>query len=243
MIHRHTTATVNILPRSFETYIVAYSGGKDSTATLLWALENLPFERLQVVYNPTGAAWPAIPSYLHLVEGITGIEILHVRAGAHPLPRGRIERQPWVAATNLFDMVRARGKWPSFWQRYCTQYLKTWPLRLYAAGCDDPLLIFGHRASESRHRAKLPVFCSDTARVMRRYQFPNFHPVLHWSQAEIQHLLESYDVPPNPVYDHATRCGCWCCPLAPTYQILNFCRLYPDMAQRWADLEQEAKIK
>ena len=44
--------------QNFETYIVAYSGGKDSSATLLWTLDNLPREKVRVVFCDTGAAWP-----------------------------------------------------------------------------------------------------------------------------------------------------------------------------------------
>lgn len=226
--------------RDFETYIVAYSGGKDSTATLLWALEHLPREKLRVINNPTGASWPIVSNYLSYIGDRLNIEIEGVQAGDRPLPLGSKERQTWASATNLFDMIQGRGMWPSYWQRYCTKYLKMWPLRLYAAEFENPLLIFGERAEESEHRSKLPMFGPDTFKGMKAYQFPNFRPILNWSEDEVWDYLSSHSIEPNPVYSYTSRCGCWCCPLkGNAWTILNFCRLYPDIAQQAADLEKE----
>ena len=137
-------------------------------------------------------------------------------------------------------MIHGRGMWPSFWQRYCTKYLKMWPLRLYAAEQENPVLVFGVRAEESKARATLPIFGPDTFKGMKAYQFPNFCPILKWTEREVWACLKSHGIPVNPAYNYTGRVGCWCCPIKGNGEtVFRFCQMYPGQAQRWANLEQE----
>ena len=83
-----------------------------------------------------------------------------------------------------------------------------WPLRLYAAEQDNPVLIFGERAQESASRARLPVFGPDTFKGMKAYQFSNFRPILKWSEKEVWASLKDSNIPPNPAYNYTGRVGC-----------------------------------
>jgi len=224
--------------RVFETYVIAYSGGMDSTAVLALMLKTLPREKIRVVYTPTGVAWPETTPYMARIEQILGVHIEHAQAGDRPLPSGSKERQGWASAADFYEMVRERGRWPSFWQRYCTKYLKIWPLRLYAADCEKPVLIFGDRAQESKAREGRRPFGPDVVKVMKDYRFPNYRPILKWSRKAVKAFLAEQGIPVNPLYKYVGRCGCWCCPLASYKQILTFCRLYPDLAQEASDVEK-----
>lgn len=222
--------------RDHETYIVSYSGGKDSTATLLWALDNLPRERLRIIFCDTGAEWPETYNYLKYIEQHLGVTIEHIKNGNKPLPMpasGR-ERQTWVNATSLLDMIRQRGMWPSARMRYCTKYLKQWPLRLHVPS--SSVLLFGERRVESKRRASLEKWDINGAGF---HKSPVFRPILNWSDSEVWNYLHSHHILPNPVYNYATRCGCWCCIMAPKVQVMSFCKLHPEIAQKAADLEQE----
>ena len=224
--------------RDFETYIVSYSGGKDSTATLLWALENLPRERLQVVFANTTVEWPETYEYLNYIERELGITIDRVRAGDRALPPIRKGRQGWAYATSLFEMIRQRGMWPGARTRYCTTYLKVWPITLYSRGLENPVLITGQRASESKARMGLPIF-SERGNKQVQEPLSTYRPILAWSERQVWDYLRTYHILPNPIYNHATRCGCWCCIMGRPAEVLNFCRLHPDIAQETADLERE----
>jgi len=220
--------------QDFETYIVAYSGGKDSTATLLWALDNLPQERVRVVFCDTGAEWPETYDYLDYIEREINIKCTRIKSGDLELsfePNDSAFR----TASNLFEMVRLRGKWPGARYRYCTTYLKRWPLTLYARRQQNPVLIFGQRKEESKTRSMLDAFDPHGDKTGEAI----YRPVLEWSERDVWDSLRSHGILPNPIYNHATRCGCWCCIMGRPREVLNFCRLHPDIAQVAADLEQE----
>jgi len=223
----------------YNTFIVCVSGGRDSTALWLWALEHLPHDKLVIAHNPTGASWPHSKDYLSYLAGTLG-EIVHVKSGDHPLPsrHDHKPRQSFTAASNLYDMISLRGKWPSFWQRYCTRYLKEWPIRLYAREIPNSILLFGERRQESKRRASLPFF-GDLFKGKKAYRHPVYRPILDWSGGDVNAMLSRHSISPNPIYTYTDRCGCWCCPLARKGQIATFCKMYPSLARRWADLEIE----
>jgi 3'-phosphoadenosine 5'-phosphosulfate sulfotransferase (PAPS reductase)/FAD synthetase len=230
-----------ILPKGFETYILAYSGGRDSTAALYWCLEHVPPGRLRIAHHPTGAHWPELEAYMAAVARHAEVVIPTVAAGDLPLPAGSQERETFGQARTLFDLVAIRRRWPSYWQRYCTTYLKAWPLRLYAANFPRPLLIFGERAEESQARARRPALGPDTFRGPVRYHVPIFRPVLSWTSEHVQAYLQAHDAPVNPIYNYAPRCSCWLCPLmaANSRPMLTYMRLYPDLARPWVELEAQ----
>ena len=219
----------------FETYTIAVSGGKDSTATALWALEHLPRERLRFVFCDTGAEWPETYDYLTYLERELEIKIDRIWNGLKPLPAGSKERQSWASEPGLFDMVRARGMWPGARFRYCTKYLKSWPLRLYAGEGD--VILFGQRADESKARSTLPDFTANGDDSFHRNAI--YRPVLEWSERDVWEYLRRRGILPNPMYNYAMRCGCWCCIMGKKREILAFCRLHPEIARKAADLEQE----
>ena len=227
---------------NFETYIVAYSGGKDSTAMAVWALENLPHGRLRFIYNPTGADPAENEWYLPYVERKLGIEILAVQGGDRPLPpqRNGKPRYPWEKATNLYDMIRLRGKWPCDTVRYCTVYLKQWPTVLWArAETENAVLLMGQRKSESKRRSRLPRLSPGGDYKQVRDGLPVFRPILDWSEDEVWNCLASADIMKHPVYNRASRCNCTVCFEMRTVEMLRQCEFDPLVMQRWADLEQE----
>jgi 3'-phosphoadenosine 5'-phosphosulfate sulfotransferase (PAPS reductase)/FAD synthetase len=230
-----------VAPKGFDTYILAYSGGRDSTAALYWCLEHIPAGRLRIAHHPTGADWPQLAPYIDSVAHHTGATIETVALGDLPLPPGSTEREAFAGARTLFDLVAIRGRWPSYWQRYCTTYLKAWPLRLYAANLPRPVLIFGERAEESEARARRPHLGPDTFKGPNRYCFPIFRPILSWTSAHVDAYLQAHGAPANPIYTHAPRCSCWLCPLlaANRRQMLTFMRLYPHLARPWVELEAQ----
>ena len=229
---------------NFTTYIVSYSGGKDSTATLLWAIDNLPREKLRVVFADTTVEWPETYQYLNYIEDVLEIKIDRIQAGDFPLPPTRSGRSRESAAygTSFYEMVRLVGRWPMARYRFCNTYLKRWPLRLYAEQFPNPVQIEGTRREESSKRANKPQFephGRDNVHGGGLKSLPIFRPVIDWTKENVWNYLKEHEIRPNPVYNYAIRCGCWLCPMARRSEVLNFCRVHPEIARTAVKLEQE----
>ena len=233
---------VTSIPK-FDTYIIGVSGGKDSTALWCWARENLPLDQVRIVHNPTGASWPGNDEYLAMLEHQLDVTIERVRSGDYPLPllHNDKRREDWYSAPTLYEMIRLRGFWPSARARYCTKYLKQYPIRLYAKTEHyNVVLITDERAQESKSRSLLQERDNDeTFAGHKVLKCPRWRPILNWSSADVLAMIKRHGLPVNPVYRFAPRVGCWCCPLGSNHQALNFCRQYPQDARRWVELERE----
>jgi len=220
MQYRHTPPPLDLL-RQHSPWIVSFSGGKDSTATLLWALGHNPEDTL-AIFCDTGAEWPETYTYLDQVEQRLGIAIIRLSTDA-----------------TLEDLVRERGRWPALHVRYCTKTLKYLVLQdwLNHHGYHDALILFGQRWEESRRRAQLPFYdpppLGPAATAV-------FRPVLDWTEAQVFAYLDQHDMPPNPVYNlGATRVSCAVCPLTSIGNIIAFARTHPDRFDHYMALEAE----
>jgi 3'-phosphoadenosine 5'-phosphosulfate sulfotransferase (PAPS reductase)/FAD synthetase len=230
--------------RDFETYIIGYSGGKDSTAVLLWSLENLPREQLRMIYHPVpDVEPPENETYLRYIQNELGVKIETVKAGDRPLPplRNGKRRQVWQYATSFFEMVRLRGMWPSFTCRYCTTYFKQWPCALYAKELPRPVLLTGQRKSESKRRSKLPKFSGQRDWKQTQDGLPIFRPILNWSENDVWREIYCNDLEPNPVYRRSSRCNCLVCFQARKNEVLTACQLYPNVVAPALAVEREIK--
>jgi len=233
----------------YNTFIVGVSGGKDSTATALWAIDNLPREKIKFVHHLTGASWPETDEYLLYLQNKLDIKIETVSAGDRPIIHTRTIlniTKDLEACTNLFDMVHIRGHWPNWRIRWCTKNLKGYPVRLYAQEFDRPLLISGVRREESYKRATLHDYDPLDARWkgITRYKCHWYYPILSWSLANVFEYLNLHGVKKNPIYKYVSRIGCWCCPCDCSNQnVLQFCKQHPELAKRWIDLEREIGMR
>jgi 3'-phosphoadenosine 5'-phosphosulfate sulfotransferase (PAPS reductase)/FAD synthetase len=72
-------------------HLISISGGKDSTATLLHALETVPFENIKGVFADTGNEHEFTYQYVDYLQQQTGIEIKHVKADFSDRWQHRIE--------------------------------------------------------------------------------------------------------------------------------------------------------
>ena len=61
-------------------HVISVSGGKDSTATLLLALERVPRDRIYPIFCDTGNEHAAVYAYLDYLERALGVSIVRLRA-------------------------------------------------------------------------------------------------------------------------------------------------------------------
>ena len=135
--------------RSGALFVINHSGGKDSQAMTAVLRRIVPSHQLLVVYA-------------HLPEVVWPDTEAHIRATTRGLEYHRVE-----ADKTFFDLVEARGMFPSPRYRQCTSDLKRGPihkwLRRYckAHGIHQVVQCLGMRAEESTDRARRKVLKLD----------------------------------------------------------------------------------
>lgn len=238
--------------------IVSISGGKDSTALWLLALER-GVENIKPVFADTGNEHPETYAYVDYLERELG-EVTRVKASfdkqmakkrefvltkweGRGVPQQRIDS----AAANLnptgnpfLDMVKWKGRFPSTKARFCTEELKVLPIMRQVT---MPLLKEGHeiiswqgvRADESPSRAKLPESDIDDLGVT------NYRPILKWTVEDVFAMHDKYGIEPNPLYKQGVgRVGCMPCVNCNKAELAEIAKRFPDEITRIADWEAEA---
>jgi 3'-phosphoadenosine 5'-phosphosulfate sulfotransferase (PAPS reductase)/FAD synthetase len=211
-------------------HVVSISGGKDSTATDLRAIERgLPF---QAVFADTGNEHEATYEYVASLAAKTGgPEIRWIKANFD----AEFERKRAFIAANwpgqvddavveralallqptgnpFLDLCMLKGRFPSAKARFCTQRAKVQPifeqvnLPLLQAG-STVISWQGVRADESYARSLLPKLqrleVVDTAadtREAERGRLYAYRPLLAWTVADVFAMHARHGITPNPLY-------------------------------------------
>lgn len=239
-------------------HIISVSGGKDSTATLLLALERgIEFD---AVFADTGHEHQMTYDYLDYLEGAIGVSIRRVRArfaakiakkrefivsqwAKDGAPQDRIDRALELLVPTgipMLDLCLWKGRMPSTKARFCTDELKVIPIT------DDVLIPAlreyrwvwswqGVRADESRSRAELPVVDRGKLGII------NYRPILHWTAKDCFEMHRKHGIEPNPLYKLGMgRVGCMPCVNCRKSELNEIAKRFPDEIKRVAAWERLA---
>jgi 3'-phosphoadenosine 5'-phosphosulfate sulfotransferase (PAPS reductase)/FAD synthetase len=191
--------------------IVPVSGGKDSTATLLLALED--GREVIPVFNETGWDHPDTYAYLQYLEDKTGLTI---------------QKTHYAEAPTMPDIIRRVGRFPFGLGRFCTsEYKRTAFIRWLDTVEGEFEIWLGIREDESGQRRRKygdmdPEDLYDMDVLFPR-KFPKRLkermkyrlPMLEHTREEIFALIHSKGFKHNPLYDQGfDRVGCFPCLLA-----------------------------
>jgi 3'-phosphoadenosine 5'-phosphosulfate sulfotransferase (PAPS reductase)/FAD synthetase len=201
---------------------IGVSGGKDSTALLLWAVHEsgYPLESLRVSFCDTGNENQITYDYVKMLsEKVHPIEWLKPELG-------------------FYELAHKKKRFPSRKARFCTQHLKMLPTQRHVWKMveegHEVLLHSGVRAAESADRAKLPEREWDGF-----FALPVFRPLLKWSIAEVWEMHRKYGIPPNPLYAQGfKRCGCFPCINSCKEEVRLIAKHFPERIEK---LSQEEK--
>jgi 3'-phosphoadenosine 5'-phosphosulfate sulfotransferase (PAPS reductase)/FAD synthetase len=214
---------------AFDLVHAGISGGKDSTALLLWLIyeSGVERERIRATFCDTGNE-----------DDLTLAYVAMLSREVHPIETIYPER-------NFWQLVRHKGLFPSRKVQFCTQMLKIVPTREHIrnllAHHDQVLLTNGVRHEEGHRgntRATAPAWEFDTGfwcwlhrplvemRLRDIWQLHRRYLRLEWvadliaadpllsadHQTDLIERQARHGIPRNPIYEMgAARCGCFPC--------------------------------
>lgn len=196
--------------------IVSYSGGKDSQACLIWAVNKYGSKNVQAVFCDTG--WEHELTYKHIQDtcSLMQVELITLKP-----------------ELDFVDLAKKKGRFPSTKVRFCTVELKIKPMVDWVLSQDESLIIIqGIRAKESLARSKMVEECS----YFKEYFDPNIkglyakkkvlewckvndasvlRPIFNWTAQEvIDFILENNQQPCELYRMGSARVGCYPCIMA-----------------------------
>lgn len=199
--------------------IISFSGGKDSTALILWAKENL--ESFDTIFCDTGWEDPITYEYVqHINETLLDGKLIILKSDKYD---------------GMEDMCIQKGRAPSVVARFCTEQLKMIPTKKYIESLDvDVCLYVGIRADESPARAKLSESCWHDL-----YKCEMKRPLLKWTADDVFAIHEKYKVEPNPLYKMGMkRVGCMPCVLCGIKEMKSVIRNRPQAIEKVRQFEE-----
>ncbi|MGO1072684.1 phosphoadenosine phosphosulfate reductase domain-containing protein [Lysobacter sp. CA199] len=242
-------------------HLISVSGGKDSTAVYLMALESgRPF---RAVFADTGNEHELTLEYLaRLPERTGGPKIETVRADftlqlarhreyvLREWPKQGIPDQVVQEAAALheptgnpfLDLCISKGRFPSRMAQFCTGELKEIPITTQVVGPmlkGGPVLQWlGIRAEESANRAMQPRFNRHESGSMV------WRPIFRWELAQVWKQHSRHRLAPNPLYAMGMgRVGCMPCINCRKSELRSIADRFPDhidRIERWENVVSAA---
>lgn len=242
-------------------HVVSISGGKDSAATALVALETMPRESLRFIFCDTGNEHESVYDYVAYMARHLGIQIDTLRAEfsqqiarqrdyilnkwpGKGVPLEACERAAKAMAPTgnpFLDLCIWKGRFPSRRAQFCTEQLKTLPATEYqldlidSGQCQAVYSWQGVRLDESysrRTRMQGTGACVISLDE-RGGGIWNYRPILRWTAADVFEAADCYGLKPNPLYlQGMTRVGCMPCINAGKDEVLEISKRFPGHIDR-----------
>jgi len=241
--------------------VVSISGGKDSTAMWLLALER-DTPNMEVVFCDVGHEHPKTYEYIDYLEKELGtIRKIKANFDKEIEWKRKVVQDKWrhegvskkiiddalevLKPTGIpfLDLCLWKSRFPFPLARFCTQELKSRPMldqvHLPLLEKNEQVVSWqGIRADESLARSKL-LEREGTLEGIEIYR-----PILKWTVEDVFAMHEKHGVKPNPLYlEGMSRVGCMPCINSNKNDIYEIAKRYPEEIDRlrlWEELVNKA---
>jgi 3'-phosphoadenosine 5'-phosphosulfate sulfotransferase (PAPS reductase)/FAD synthetase len=232
--------------------IVSFSGGKDSLACLIWAVNKYGNKNIEAVFCDTG--WEHELTYKHIDEVVKKLDVKLITLRSKKY-------------NGFVDLAVQKKRMPSVKARFCTTELKVIPMIDYILSQTEHLqIIQGIRAEESESRAKMKEECSYFKYYFQPYRTnkkgkPVFHTyrkkeVIEWRKKYADDILRPFfnetgtgimkfilqnGLKPNPLYYQGMkRVGCFPCIMCGINEIKEIKQNHPEYLDRIKAAEKKS---
>jgi 3'-phosphoadenosine 5'-phosphosulfate sulfotransferase (PAPS reductase)/FAD synthetase len=204
-------------------YHIGLSGGKDSTALLLFMAYESGISHDQLIATFCDTQNEADETYEHLT-------MLHEKV----FPVTHINTEGFL------NLAKRKQRFPSAKARFCTQELKLKPTKLFLESLtdkyDEVIPCSGVRKDESEARKHLTEWKSE---VESYFGMKEWRPLVDWKFADILAIHKRHNIPLNPLYHlGAKRVGCFPCFHSQKAEILLMVKLHPERITELAEWEK-----
>lgn len=198
--------------------VVEYSGGRDSTAALLWARVNLPGARLVALHADMGADFPGFPAHVYSVTKTIDCELALVRT------------------ENIIIGFMQKG-WPIWVGPWCQTRMNHSLDQWVKSNCirEETLILRGTRSKQKKATSDL----QPNVELKSMPRWKRLEPIFDWTEESVHRLVESAGV---PIWDGYAlgmqRTACWCCPGQRPIAYAALRREYPCLFRAYEMLEK-----
>jgi 3'-phosphoadenosine 5'-phosphosulfate sulfotransferase (PAPS reductase)/FAD synthetase len=248
---------------TYDSIIIAFSGGKDSLACLLMLLDLGVKDRIELWHHDVDGEtsdlfdWACTKSYCTAVAKAFDVPIYFSwKEGGLEREMNRFKEPTAPTIYETPDGIKTSGgksnrlgtrrKFPQVSPdlsvRWCSSYGKIMVMSAGITGQPrfegkNTLIITGERREESANRSRYAEFQPHTSNCKKR-KVDHWRPIIDWASVDVWKIIEKYKVNPHPAYHLGWgRTSCLMCIFASNDQIASAYAIAPERVQRIADYE------
>lgn len=249
-------------------HVVSVSGGKDSAATLLLAVQRFGTRNLRPIFCDTGNEHEAVYTYLTYLEGALGVTITRLKADfSDEIARKRMfiardqrtkrkngRRVRWTnaakrrALANLYpsgnpflDLCMLKGRFPSRMAQFCTERLK----RDIAVDFQIDLALDGNTVISWQGIRRDESHARRNAKKFEKIgpRMYAYRPIVDWTAVDVFAYCAQHGIEPNPLYLQGMgRVGCMPCINANKNELSAIAARFPDHIARIDEWENKVAL-
>jgi len=250
--------------------VVSVSGGKDSTACALLALEKYPNEDIRFVFADTGNENEITLEYINdYLAKVLDREITTVKAdftsqlkhkrnvainkwakdGVDPYWINTVINNLKPTGNPFLDLCKWKGRFPSRRAQFCTEQLKIIPITEYMVRLMDERSLLaggGNEIVESWQGVRRDE--SENRKAAKCWEVVGSdywirRPIVTWTAQQTVDYILSKGVKLNPLYSQGcSRVGCFPCINSRKDEIFNISERYPEHIDRIEQWEKEVML-